>query len=130
MRLVAILTVCLFTFVGCTKQQAKDVLCDTGKTASGLLSAQIAVQLDCKNVDAIRADIEKQLVSLKICEAPKPAANLMSAKSAIGEAICKPVIDALAAGALTQIPAGWECKGGQVTDDLKLKLYAACTKAL
>lgn len=128
--MMSFLLACCFLFVGCTKQDAKVVLCDTGKTAAGFVSTTIAVQLDCKNQDAIRADVEAKLVDLKICEAPKPEANKIGALSVVGDAICKPVIDGLVAGLLTQIPSKWECSGGKVTDDLKLKLYAACSKAL
>lgn len=118
---------------GCTKEAAKEVLCDTGKTASAILSAQIAVQLDCKNVDAIRADVDKKLIDLKVCEAPKPPApapGVISSMSAVGDVICKPVVDALFAGALTQIPATWGCTGGKLAEDAKLKILAACSKAL
>lgn len=124
----------LFATLGCTKEAAKEVLCDTGKTASALLSAQVAMQLDCKNVDAIRADIEKKLVDLKVCEAPKPMPTLapgaLTAMSAVGDVVCKPIVEAIFAGMLTQVPVGWGCSGGKLADDAKLKLLAACSKAL
>lgn len=130
-HILGFLFVCCFALVGCTKDEAKVVLCDTGKTAAGFVSTTIAVQLECKNQDAIRADVEAKLVDLKICEAPKPAPEgKVGIQSAIGDVICKPVIDGLVAGLLTQIPSKWECSGGKVTDDLKLKLLAACSKAL
>jgi len=114
-------------FTGCTKTQT----CDLGKTATSLVAAQISTSLECKNLDAVKADIEKKLVDLKICEAkPEATAQTMAAKSAIGDVICKPVIDGLTAGLIGQIPKAWECSGGSVTEDLKLKLLEACNKAL
>ena len=133
MRNLLVILAFVFATVGCTKEEAKEVLCDTGKTAAGILSAQVAVQLECKNVDAIRADIEKKLIDLKMCAAPAPApepAGLFAAKSAIGDALCKPIVEGLVAGLLTQVPAAWECSGGKLTEDAKLKLIEACSKAL
>lgn len=131
MRNLLVIFALVFAVVGCTKEEAKVVLCETGKTAASLLSAQVAVQLECKNIDAIKADIEKKLVDLKVCEAPAPApTGALSTKSVIGDALCKPVVEGLIAGLLTQVPAAWECTGGKLTDDAKLKLFEACAKAL
>ncbi len=108
-------------------------MCDTGKTAAGLLSAQIAVQLECKDVDAIKADVEKKLVELKVCEAPAPVvqpAGMVKPLSAIGDVVCTSVVTGLTTGLLTQIPSAWGCTGGKLTDELKTKLLEACSKAL
>lgn len=120
----------LFTmiFMACTKTQ----VCDSAKTVAGVVASQAAVQLDCKNVDVIRADIDKKLVDLKICEltATPPVAGTISVKSAIGDVVCKPLVEGLVGGALTQVPATWGCAGGPVTDVVKTKLIEACQKAL
>lgn len=116
-------------FTGCTKNS----LCDAGKTAGGLISAQVAVSFDCKGVDAIRSDIEAKLVSLKVCEAPAPAPvppSGVEIKSAVGSLVCKAVIDGLAAGLLKSVPSKWECSGGPLTEEVKTKLLEACSKAL
>jgi len=120
------LSMFVFALTACTKQDAKEVLCDSGKTASGLLASQVAVQLDCKNVDAIRADLDLKLVELKVCE---PQTSTL-ALGVIGDAVCGQLVGALTSGLLVQIPKSWECTGGAVTEDIKKKLIASCSKAL
>lgn len=127
MLLVCILSLCFLT-VGCTKDEVKDKICDLGKNASESLATQVASSLSCSNKDAIVADIQEKLVDLKVCE-EKPASDLTT-KSAIGNVICPLVVEALVGGAVKQIPEKWGCTGGQVTEDLKLKLLAECTKVL
>lgn len=132
MKQITFLVLLAFTLVGCTKEEVKDKLCDAGKTAAGIVAAQVSVELDCKNVDAVRADIEKKLLESKICEKkaePVEGAQLMKAASVVGDAICTPVVDGLLAGLLTQVPAAWECSGGKVAEDVRLKLIASCSKA-
>lgn len=116
-----------FFFIGgCTKSQ----LCDAGKTASGLLAAQVAVQLDCKNTDAIRADIDKLLVEKKVCEVQEAQkTSAVRTLISVGDVICQPVIEGLTASLLSQVPAAWGCSGGKVTEEIKLKLAEACAKA-
>lgn len=124
-----VMLVLVFGMIGCTKKEVKGKVCDTAKTAAAIVAAQTAVELGCKNVDAIKADLEKKLVDGKVCE-PVPETGLLSAKSAVGTLVCPPVIDGLFAGALTQIPASWECTGGPLVSDIRTKLIDACTKAL
>lgn len=127
-----LLLLSVFLFIGCTKTD----LCETGKAAAGLLAAQISVQLECKNVDAVKADVEKKLIELKVCEAPPaPApvvepAGLVKPLSAVGDVVCTSVITGLTSGLLTQIPSAWGCTGGKLTDEIKAKLLEACSKAL
>lgn len=122
MRYVLLFLVFAFTLVvGCTKTQK----CDLGESAASLVAAQIATTLECKNLSAVKTDVEKKLVDLKICEKKEQAA-----KSAIGDLICKPVIDGMVSGLVGQIPKTWECTGGQISEDLKTKLVEACNKAL
>lgn len=132
MKALFIIVALVFTITGCTKEEVKTKICDTGKKAATLITAEVAVSLDCANTAAIQADIEKRLVDLKVCEAPKPAATTSSLKTlgAIGDVVCKPVVDGLVAGLLTQVPSAWECKGGKVSDELKLKLLEQCSKVL
>ncbi len=122
MRLLAMLLL-VFTFIGCTSKST----CDFGKSVTGLVAAQLTTTLACKNLDAVKADIDKRLVDLKICE---KAPSTMQVKSAVGDVICKPLIDGLIGGLVGQIPSAWECTGGQVGEDLKAKLVEACSKAL
>lgn len=131
MRLLSLLFVLFFTF-GCTKEKAKEQLCSAGKSATIMLSAQIAKDLSCKKADLIAADLENKLYDAKICEKveiQKTQVQIQS-KSAIGDAICGPLVDGLIGGALTQIPKEWECSGGSLAADAKAKLVEACSKAL
>ena len=103
-----VLGILFFTFAlmistGCTKEQAKEKVCDLGKTAATLVATQVATELSCKNVDAIKADIEAKLVESKLCEKAEEQKSMML-KSVIGDAICGPVVEGLFAGALTQLP--------------------------
>lgn len=127
------LVVFLLSFVmfGCT--QAKPVVCDLSKSVSSLVAAQISTQLTCKNLDAVKASIDAQLVKLKLCDQPAPAIiakGAISTQSAIGSAICGPVVEALSAGVLSTLPGEWGCTGGPITDPLKAQLLAACIKAI
>lgn len=120
-----VLALTLVFATACTKDQ----ICDKAKSAAVLVAGEVATQLSCKNASAIQADMEALLVKAKLCEAA--AAPSISALGPIGDIICKPVIDALVAGLVTQIPAKYECSGdGKLTDELKAKLVAACAKAI
>lgn len=124
-----------FCFLGCTKEEVKDKLCDTGKTAASIVAAQVSVELSCQNVDAIKTDIENKLISLKICEAAaakteaSAAKGLVSTQSVVAEALCTPVIEGLFAGGVSQLPSAWGCTGGPLAAEAKAKLIAACSKA-
>lgn len=128
MKQVFIALAFLFTMTACTKEEVKEKICDTGKKAATLLTAEIAVSLDCANTAAIQVDIEKKLVDLKVCAAP--TTDAVKPMGAIGDVVCKPIVDAIVAGLLTQVPSSWECKGGKVSEDLKTKLLAQCSKVL
>ncbi len=131
MRNLLVLLALAFVVTSCTKTEVKEKICDAGKKAATLLTAEVAVDLDCADTAAIQADIEKKLVDLKVCLAPAPTPTVaVKALSPIGDIICKPVVDALVASLVVQIPATWQCKGGKVSDDLKAKLLAQCSKAL
>ena len=115
----ALLVILSMVFLaGCTKEK----ICDAGKTAAGVVSAQVAVQLDCKNASAIQADVEKLLVAAKVCEV-KPSGT-------IGNVICQPVVDGLVNTLLKTIPSAWECSGGKITEEGKAKLLEVCQKAI
>lgn len=121
-----------FALFGCT--QTKPLVCDLSKSVSSLVAAQISTQLTCKNLDAVKASVDAQLVKLKLCDQPAPAIiaakGAMATKSVIGDTICGPVIEGLLAGVLSTLPTEWACSGGPVTDSVKVQLLAACQKAL
>lgn len=118
MKVFLVILMSMLFLVGCTK----DKVCDAGKTAAGVVSAQVAVQLDCKNVSAIQADVEKLLVAAKVCEV-KPSGT-------IGAVICQPAVDGLVNTLLKTIPPSWECSGGAITEAGKAKLLEVCQKAI
>jgi hypothetical protein len=131
-KVITLLAVLLFS-VGCTKEKVVEKICDAGKAASVLVAAEVAKQLECKNSDAIRAEIDKKIMELKSCAAPAPApasGGVLVAAVSVGEFLCKPLIDGLVSGALAQIPASFECSGGKITEDAKAKLLEACLKAI
>ena len=55
-----------FMVSSCTKEEAKEKLCETGKSVATVVSAHIATELACSNVDAIKADLEEKLVANKV----------------------------------------------------------------
>lgn len=122
-----------FLTTGCTK--SNPVVCDVSKSVSSLVAAQISSQLTCKNLDAVKASLDKQLEAIKVCEkaeaAAQPAPGTVSTQGVVGNAICGPVIEAVVALGASQLPAEWQCSGsGPITDSLKLQLIAACQKAI
>lgn len=121
MRLLMLCLALMLGLSACTKKEVKDKLCDAGKTAATIVAAQAAVELECSNVAAIKADLEKKLVDLKVCEA--------KTESVLGEALCRPVIEGLFLGAVGTLPAEWGCTGGELAATAKAKLIAACAKA-
>lgn len=124
-----------FCIAGCTKEEVKSKICSAGKTAATIVAHQVSQDLACTNTDAIKASIEERLISLKICQAAEEKLaegakqGLISAKSAIGDALCAPVIEGLFAGGLTQLPQEWGCTGGTLAAEAKAKLIAECSKA-
>lgn len=125
--IIALFAVCVLALTGCTKEEVKGKVCEAGKTAATIVSAQVAVELSCQNEGAIRAAIEQKLVEAKVCE--KPAEGAISTMGVVGEALCTPVITGLFAGGVSQIPAEWGCTGGKLADEAKAKLIALCSKA-
>jgi len=130
MKFLTLALMSLALFVGGCTKKTQPVVCSAAKSVSSLVASQIVTQLSCKNLDAVKADLDAQLEKLNICEKAESARSAISAQSAIGDLVCKPVVDALVAGALAQVPAAWECSGGKVTEDVKASILAACTKAL
>ncbi len=130
--LVSLTLMC--SLFGCTKTPPP-IACDLSKAVSSLVSAQVVTQLTCKNFEAVKATIDAKLVEIKVCEAAvaaqaAPAKAVVGTMSSVGDVVCAPVIAALSAGALAQIPAEWGCTGGPLTDSLKAQLLAACIKAI
>lgn len=103
---------------GCTSKSK----CELATKVSGVISAEIAVTMACKNKDAIQADIQKVFENAKLCEP--------QASGQIGEVICPLVITGLITGALKTIPAKWECSGGVAKDGLGAALLEICKKTI
>lgn len=123
-------TVVLFAFTGC---KTEPVGCTLEKSATSLLAATITTQLSCKNLDAVKTDVQAQLVKLNLCVQPTPTATPaagITTQGALGDLVCKPVVDGLMSGVLGQIPTSWECSGGAVGDAARQLLMAECKKAL
>lgn len=122
MRNLLVLVAFAIVMVSCTKEEIKDKICETGKVGAAVVAVKISEELACSNVDAIKADLEAKLIDLKVCE--------VKAKSALGDAICGPMVEGLFVGGISQLPAAWNCTGGELAAELKAKLIAACEKAL
>lgn len=138
----------LLAMLGCTKSAdpAKDpvnqVACALEGAAVSLVSGAVVTQLACKNLDAVKAGVGAIVAKSNICKppatpSPAPAAaaavsvkGSVAVNSAVGNILCAPIVEALMAGALTQIPADWQCSGGVPADKLKAAVLAACLKSL
>lgn len=125
MRNIILLVAFAIATVSCTKDEIKDQICEAGKVGTAVVAVKLSEELACTNLEAIKVDLEAKLVDLKLC--PKVEGL---AKSAIGDAICGPMVEGLVGGSLTQLPAAWGCTGGPLADEVKAKLIAACKKAL
>lgn len=136
MKFAMVLVVALF-ITGCTKEKVKEVgntiACTIQESVVVATTAAVVTELSCSNSAAIKTYLTAQADKLKICkkeeETPVTAMGV-TAKSAIGDLICAPMVETLAVGALATIPAEWGCTGGQMTAEVKAKLLAACQKAL
>lgn len=114
-----ILLITLFALTGCT---SKDPVCDVAKRVSGLVAAEVATQLECKNKAAIEETIVGLLKDNNVCKS--------SAQSVIGEMICPSLVGALINGAMKQIPSKWECSGGKAADGAYEKLLEVCKRSI
>lgn len=115
-----ILLISLVALVGCTGKETP--VCQVGKVISETVAKEVAVQLDCKNEQAIVDSLFKQLESWKVCEP--------SMQSVIGDLICPRLVDSLVNGTFKQIPASWGCSGGSLKDTAKDQLTALCRKSI
>lgn len=114
------LSLTIFMFIGCTGKETP--VCVVGKTISEVVASEVAVQLQCKNKQAIVDDMFKQLETWKVCE---PAMQ-----SVIGDLICPRLVGELIDGAFRQIPTKWECDGTALKDSAKSQLIALCRGAI
>lgn len=113
----------IFPFViitGCTSGDSP--VCTVGKVVSETAAAEIAVQLDCKNKQAIVDDMFKQLEGWGVC--------MKSQQSVIGDILCPRVVDSLVNGVFKQIPTAWGCTGGELKETAKQHIIDVCKKAI
>lgn len=108
---------------GCTLFSS--AVCDVQKAVTSVAASTVASQLSCKNLDAVKASIDKEVAKLNLCKAPES-----EQKAALGDVICGPLVEALGAGVLSALPSDWECSGGVPMAEVKAKLLDACKKAL
>ena len=112
------LGIVLVFLAGCT---TTGPVCDTAKAVSSVLASQIAFQLDCKDMAAVQADIDKKLVKLHVCDPAVPVAM-----SPFGDVVCPSLVAALVGGAVTTLPVSWQCSGGPAGQAAMDKLVAFC----
>lgn len=132
MKKLLFIAIAISALAGCTK--SSPVVCAIQDSVVSLTSAAVTTELACKNLDAVKATLTTEVAKLNLCvpaaPAPAVAATGVKVQSAVGDAICGPVITALMGGALAAIPAEWGCTGGVPADQLKTYLTAQCQKAL
>jgi hypothetical protein len=122
MRMVfALFAVFALLITGCTK--GEDAGCAVAKTASSLVAAQVSTTLSCKNLDAVKEDIDAQISKTKICDQN-------TAQGPVGEMVCPMAVSAVMGGALKAIPAKWECSGGMPAEKLQELLLTQCKKGI
>lgn len=109
----------IINVTSCTE---KSPACAVAKVVGSHVTDEIATQINCSNKDAIKADVDAQLMKLKVCDK-------VEASSVFAGLICTPLVDGLIGGAVQKIPASWGCSGGPLADELKVKLIDACKKA-
>jgi hypothetical protein len=127
------LVLAMATVVSCTSEKKEEIVeavgCAVEKSAVSLISSKVSTELVCKNLDAVKADIQAIVGKANLCKKEEaPAVGVMSL--GVGSVICEPVAVALVEATKSQIPAAWECTGGTKPEELKALVLEACSKAL
>lgn len=94
--------------------------CEMETKLVDLAATNITKQLACKNGEAVKEDVQKAISKLGLCQKEAAAAG------GIPEVACPLVAKAIAELVATQIPAKWECSGGNAKDGLEKAILAAC----
>lgn len=115
-----ILVISMLAVAGCTGSSKPGCVVENGVTA--VVSAAISSQLVCKNLDAVKADVQKEVAKLNMCAS--------STQSIVGDLVCPSLVNSLVSGLLSKIPAAWECTGGTAPDQIKQILIDTCKKSI
>ena len=114
LTLVCVLTLSLSGCKSCTKPT-----CDQTAKYSATAGARVADFLECKNPDAIAADLAGTVEKLNLCTNPVE-------QGAVAAIVCRPVAMLVAQMAINGLPSKWECTGGAGGKAIESAVYAAC----
>jgi len=117
MKFLALVFAAMLLFVGCKK--STDVGCELADKAAFGAATSVAMTLECKNVDAIKASLMDQIKKFNLCVNETP-------QGMIGDLVCPKVVDTVVDIGLKALPTEWECKGGTITDIAKTKMTELC----
>jgi len=117
MKFMFSLLAVLVMLVSCSQTQKCDI---QDKLVLGMSNA-VVKNLQCSNLDAIKADIDKVVGKIGLCKA-----QTAGQQSPIGD-LCALIVDPIVDLAVGQaIPVAWGCTGGSTKDALKVYLKEAC----
>lgn len=123
MKYLMLLTVLM---IGCTK--TSPTVCQAEQPVETTIATTIQNITGCPNLDAIRTSVVAEVTALKLNFCPTLSDTK---KGALGDKLCKPLIDDLKKGALAKMPPEWgTCTGGPILDADLAKLITACQNAL
>lgn len=111
------------SMVSC-KEVTQPIVCDAQKFAVNKVANVFSANLECANIAAMEADLNKQLESLKLC-AP---AGTIATQSSLPSLICPAAVNYVVGFGVGKLPSTWECKGGLAADKLSSVLLNSCLK--
>lgn len=120
-------TMTLATGCETLKENAKAKVCDEYNKALDKGSLSIAAALECEDPTAVRADLEKHLSKLKLCEDKQKEFSLTADRpQPIADAVCPLVAKFATNYAKDQLPKKWDCKADAAGERLHETIDKAC----
>lgn len=102
-----------FSLISCKK-------CEMYNKALDLSANAVASVLECSGIPAIRADLEKAIEGLEICN------KEIMVEGALADALCPHLADWLVIKTKEQIPPNWQCKAKKTGDALRTAILYTC----
>jgi len=117
----------MLSLTSCTKEKVQEAGCKAQTAVVTMVASEVAAALSCKNLQAVVDDVKAGLGKADLCKAKTESVN---DSGVVGVIVCPIVVDSVAALAVSQIPASWECDPKMTVDALKAAAKLACEKAV
>ena len=116
--MMVLVALSLSSCTGCT--WFKKPTCGVVDKYTSTAAVGIGAFLDCKNTDAIKADLAKATEKLNLCTNDTVTGPL-------ADIFCMPVATYISGLAVKSLPASWECSGGAGSRAVYEAVYKTCT---